>query len=176
MKTRTRGMHPLLIATVVAISSLATAGCFGRYGFVGVGTAIDVLPHGYVSVMVGTMPYYYDHGVFYRPYRHGYVVVPAPIGATLIGPPPGSVLVLVENDPFHYYHGVFYAPRANRYVVVRPPIGAFVRSVPETAATRRIGGVEYKEYAGTYYRPAIHDGHRGYQVADPPMAMPREGR
>ncbi len=176
MKTRTKGMRPPLIVTLVAISSLATAGCFGRYGFVGLGTAIDVLPHGYVSVVVGTMPYYYHHGVFYRPYRRGYVVVPAPIGATLIGPPPGSVLVMVENDPFRYYRGVFYAPRADRYVVVRPPIGAFVRSVPEMAVTRRVGGVEYKEYAGTYYRPAIHDGRHGYQVTEPPVATPGEGR
>lgn len=176
MKTRTRGMRPLMMATLVTISALATAGCFGRYGFIGVGTAIDVLPHGYVSVMVGTRPYYYYRGVFYRPYRHGYVVVPAPIGATLIGPPPGSVLVMVENDPFRYYRGVFYAPQANRYVVARPPLGAFVRSIPETAATRRIDGVEYKEYAGTYYRPAIRDGRNGYQVTEPPTAMPREGR
>ena len=167
MKTRMKG-RPLLTTAVVAVASLAAAGCFGRYAFVGVGTAIDVLPHGYVSVTVGTMPYYYYRGVFYRPYRRGFVVVPAPMGAVVMGPPPGSVLVMVENDPFHYYRGVFYAPRGNRYVVVRPPIGAFVRSVPDYAVTRRVGGVEYKEYAGTYYRPAIQDGRRGYQVTEPP--------
>lgn len=94
--------------------------------------------------------------------------MPAPIGAVIMVPPPG-VVVLVENDPYHYYRGTFYAPRGNRYVVVRPPLGAFVRSLPPTAVSHRIDGVEFKEYAGTYYRPAIRDGKRGYQVADPPV-------
>ena len=29
------------------------------------------------------MPYYYHRGVFYRTYRRGYMVVPAPIGAVI---------------------------------------------------------------------------------------------
>jgi hypothetical protein len=155
---------------IVTLGSLAAPGCIGRVAFIGVGTAVDILPHGYVTVMVGTMPYYYHRGVFYRPYRRGFVVVPAPLGAWIVEPPPGHVVVMVENDPFRYYRGVFYQPRDGRYVVVRPPIGAFVRSLPATAATRRVEGVEYKEYAGTYYRPAIQDGRRGYQVTEPPPA------
>jgi hypothetical protein len=168
MMIRSRPLVRTLVAVAVAVGSIATSGCFGRHGFIAIGTALDVLPHGYVSVMVGTTPYYYHRGIFYRPYRRGFVVVPAPIGVWVPGPPPGAVIVLVENDPFHYYRGTFYAPRDGRYVVVRPPIGAFVRSVPVTAVTRRVDDVEYKEYAGTYYRPAIRDGERGYQVTEPP--------
>lgn len=167
MRSPSLRLRPLLAAAFVTLTSLSLEGCVGRYAFIGVGTAIDVLPHGYVSVVVGSMPYYYHHGVFYRPYRRGYVVVPAPIGAVIMFSPPG-VVVMVENDPFHYYRGVFYAPRGGRYVVVRPPIGAFVRSVPPTAVTHHVDGVEYKEYAGTYYRPAIREGQRGYQVTEPP--------
>lgn len=167
---RSRSLVPLLVGLVVTLGSITVSGCAGRYGFIGIGTAIDVLPHGYVSVVVGTRPYYYHRGIFYRPYRRGYVVVPAPMGAWVPMYPPGSVIVLVENDPFRYYRGVFYEPRDGRYVVVRPPIGAFVRSVPETAVMRRVDGVEYKEYAGTYYRPAIRDGRRGYQVTESPSA------
>lgn len=163
-----KSVAPLLTGLMVLVGSLAASGCFGRRTFIGIGTAVDVLPHGYVSVTVGTMPYYYYRGIFYRPYRWGYVVVPAPIGAWVMAPPPGHVMVMVENDPFHYYRGVFYAPRAGRYVVVRPPLGAFVRTLPAYATARRIDGVEYKEYAGTYYRPAIQDGRRGYQVTEPP--------
>lgn len=151
-----------------ALAALVVSGCMGRVAFVSFGTAVDVLPNGYVSVMVGPMPYYYYRGVFYRPYRRGYVVVPAPVGAWIMAPPPGQV-VMVENDPFHYYRGVFYQPRDGRYVVVSPPIGAFVRTVPETARSRWIDGVEYKEYAGTYYRPAIQDGRHGYQVTSQPI-------
>jgi hypothetical protein len=167
MMKRSRFLSAVVTWLLVTLGSLTASGCFGRGVFIGVGTAIDVLPHGYVSVMVGTMPYYYYRGVFYRPYRRGYVVVPAPLGAWILEPPPGQI-VLVENDPFHYYRGVFYQPRDGRYVVVQPPIGAFVRTVPPTATTLRFDGVEYKEYAGTYYRPAIQEGRHGYQVTEPP--------
>jgi hypothetical protein len=172
MGARTPWLRPRSALLVVALASLATASCFGRYAFIGVGTAIDVLPDSYVTVSVGTMPYYYYGGVFYRPYRGGFVVVPAPLGAVILAPPPGHVIVLVENDPYRYYHGVFYAPRRGRFVVVRPPLGAFVRTIPRTAVSRRVRGVEYKEYAGTYFRPAIRDGRRGYQVTE----RPRGGR
>lgn len=161
------GLKPFLAIALIAVVSLSTSGCFGRHAFMAIGTAIDVLPGGYVTVTVGTRPYYYHRGIFYRPYRRGYVVVPAPIGAVVMGPPPG-VLVMVENDPFRYYRGVFYRPRGDRWVVARPPLGAFVRTVPRTAVTRRVDGVEFKEYAGTYYRPAIRGGERGYQVTEPP--------
>lgn len=176
MRTRTEGARPLLVALIVALASAGAAGCFGRYAFIGIGTAVDVLPDGYVSVTVGTMPYYYHRGIFYQRYRRGFVVVPAPIGAMVMAPPPGYVMVMVENDPYHYYRGVFYAPTAGRYRVVRPPIGAFVRSLPESVSARTVGGVEYKEYAGTYYRPAIRDGRRGYEVTEAPTAprLPRE--
>ncbi len=166
MRARSRPTSLLAVA-FVATASLSSSGCFGRHAFIAIGTAIDVLPAGYVTVTVATRPYYYHRGIFYRPHRWGYVVVPAPVGAVIVGPPPG-VLVMVENDPYHYYRGVFYAPRGGRYVVARPPFGAFVRTIPANAVTHRIDGVEYKEYAGTYYRPAIRDGDRGWQVAEPP--------
>ena len=168
MSKRIGRLRRLVAAATVAIVTAATAACFGGYTYIGFGTALDVLPDGYVTLTVGTRPYYYHRGVFYRPYRRGFVVVPAPFGAMIRLPPPGHVMVLVENDPYAYYGGVFYAPRAGRYAVVRPPIGAFVRRLPPSAVTRRVAGVEYKEYAGAYYRPAIRDGRRGFEVTDPP--------
>ena len=169
MRARTRLLRLPFTVLLLAAASLTVTGCFGRYAFIGLGTAIDILPAGYVSVTVGATPYYYHRGTFYRPYRRGYVVVAAPLGALITVPPPGYVMVMVEDDPYHYHRGVFYAPRGGRYAVVRPPIGAFIRSVPDRAVTHTIDGVEYKEYAGAYYRPAIQNGRRGYQVTEPPQ-------
>lgn len=168
--TRHHGRWALVLATLAAVAaaSTATTGCVPHRGFITIGTAIDILPHGFVTITVGGTPSYYHRGVFYRRYRGGFLVVPAPIGAVIPGPPPGYVMVLVENDPFAYYRGVFYAPMGGQYVVVRPPLGAFVRDLPPGAVTRRVGGVEYKEYADAWYRPAIRDGDRGWQVTDPP--------
>lgn len=172
MTTRIRQPRPFLMVLLVAIATMTTTGCFGHHLFVGIGTAIDVLPHGHMSVTVASVPYYYHRGIFYRPYRRGYVIVPAPLGAVITAPPPGDVIVVVENEPFHYYRGVFYAPRAGRYTVIRPPLGAFVRTLPRAAATHRVDGIEYKEYAGTYYRPAVRGGRNGYQVTEPPRRRP----
>ena len=163
-----RWRHVLLAALAIGVGAPTMSACYGRHMFIAIGTAIDVLPNGFLTVMVGTVPYYYHRGIFYRPYRRGYLVVPAPIGAVVVRLPSGHVVIRVEDRPYHYYRGVFYAPVAGRYTVVRPPIGAFVRDLPGEAVTRRVDGVEYKEYAGTYYRPAIREGHRGYQVTDPP--------
>jgi hypothetical protein len=166
MKTLRR--RTLLMLTGVILGAVpAVSGCGGGL-FVSLGTAIDILPSGFVTVTVGTTPFYYHRGIFYRSYRRGYVVVPAPIGAVVGGLPPGAVTVLVENDPFVYYRGVFYAGGGGRYRVVRAPMGAFVRNLTREAVTVRIGGVEYKEYAGVYYRPSIREGRRGYEVSEPP--------
>ncbi|HSM60896.1 MAG TPA: DUF6515 family protein [Longimicrobiales bacterium] len=168
MKIPSGRLAPLLGALLLTLGTTTATGCFGRYGFIAIGTAIDVLPDGYVTVAVGGAPYYYHRGMFYQRHRHGYVVVAAPIGAVVMMPPPGHVIVMVERDPYAYYRGYFYRQRGPGWVVVPGPPGAFVRRIPEGAVTRRVGNVEYKEYAGVYYRPAIRSGDRGWQVAEPP--------
>ena len=171
MRTVGRWTLPLLALLAVSAAGVGTTGCMGRT-FISLGTAIDILPGGYVTVTVGTGRYFFHDGIFYRSYRRGYLVVPAPIGAVIPGPPPGHVIVLVENDPYAYYRGVFYRPWESRWRVVPAPPGAFVRRLPPGAASVRIDGVEYKEFGGVYYRPAIRDGREGYQVTETPRRPP----
>lgn len=169
-KWRRRG-GLLALAAVLAGTSVNVTGCFGpfgRRGFITIGTAIDILPAGFVAVRVGTGRFFYHRGVFYQPYRGGYLVVAAPLGAVVPRPPGGHIVVLVENDPYVYYRGVFYQPVPAGYVVTRAPMGAFVRRLPPGAVVRWVDGVEYKEYAGAWYRPAIRDGADGWQVTEPP--------
>ena len=170
MNARARNVMRLVTALLVGAGSLGAGSCLGigHRGFFAVGTAIDVLPGGFLTIHVGARPYYYHHGIFYRPYRGGYLIVPAPIGAVVTLPPPGYVVVMVENDPWAYYRGVFYAPQSRSWVVMHPPVGVFVRTIPDGAVSHRVGGVEYKEYAGVYYRPAVREGRRGYQVTEAP--------
>lgn len=165
---RTLGRWTLPLCSALLVGGLSATSCVGGRAFISLGTAIDILPGGFVTLTVGTGRYFYHDGIFYRTYRRRYVVVPAPIGAVIMGPPPGRVMVMVENDPYVYSRGVFYRPRGDRYVVVHPPVGAFIRRPPPDAATVRIDGVEYKEWAGTYYRPAIREGERGYEVTEAP--------
>ncbi len=172
MRTRRGIVWTTALAAVAGLASVtATTACYPHGGFIAIGTAIDILPQGFVTITVGPSRYYYHRGVFYRPHRGGFLVVPPPYGAVVDVLPPGHVMVLVEHDPFAYYRGFFYAPRTERWVVVRAPLGAFVRTLPRGAVTRRVGAVEYKEYAGVWYRPAIQDGNRGYQVAERPSGQ-----
>ncbi len=169
MRTLRRWTLPLLSALVVGGVTIPSTGCVGP-AFVSLGTAIDILPGGFVSVTVGTGRYFYHDGIFYRRYRRGYLVVPAPMGAVVPSPPPGYVTVMVERDPYAYSRGVFYTPWESRWRVVAAPPGAFVRVLPADAHGVRVSGVEYKEYAGVWYRPAIREGHRGWEVTEPPPA------
>ena len=170
MYSQTKKRWILFLATLAVVggASFSTTACFGRRGFVSIGTAIDILPSGFVTVRAGTGRYFYHQGVFYQPYRGGYLVVAAPLGVAVPRLPSGRVMVLVENDPFVYYRGVFYQPVPSGYIVTRAPLGAFVRSLPPNVITHRVNGVEYKEYAGAWYRPAIRNGDEGWQVTDPP--------
>jgi len=169
MKSPSKRTRPLLTVLLLTLAASATSGCWGHHAFFAIGTAVDILPHGFVSVTVGTTPYYYHRGTFYQRHRHGYVVVPAPIGAVIMLPPPGYVTVMVERDPFAYYGGVFYRPYGSEWIVVGAPPGAFVRRLPAGARPRYVGAVEYKEYAGAWYRPAVRGGDRGWEVAERPV-------
>ena len=123
MKTRGKWRRRACLLSLVAAlagASVTVTGCFGPFGrrtFITVGTAVDILPSGFVTVRVGTGRYFYHRGVFYQPYRGGFLVVTAPLGAVIPRPPGGHVMILVENDPFAYYRGVFYQPVPAGYVV-----------------------------------------------------------
>ena len=44
-----------------------------------VGLIVRVLPVGYRTIVVSSVPYYYYEDIYYRPCPTGYVVVPAPV-------------------------------------------------------------------------------------------------
>jgi hypothetical protein len=44
-----------------------------------IGAIISGLPDGYISIVIGDVPYYYYGGVYFRPCNYGFVVVDKPI-------------------------------------------------------------------------------------------------
>lgn len=90
---------------------------------VDVGVSIGVpFRHGYAVVSVGPERYYYHRGVFYRPGRHGYVVVRAPRGAIVRELPPYHSRVYVGSAVYYRYGDVFYQPCPEGYIVVDSPL------------------------------------------------------
>ena len=83
-------------------------------------------------------PYYYDAGVFYRPYGSNFwISVSAPIGARVHALPAGYVTFGYGGSTYYRAHSTYYVydRPARQYVVVEPPAGApaTVAGVPAPA-------------------------------------------
>ena len=92
----------------------------------GIGFTLEILPSPYVRIVVGGLPYFYAHGAFYRPYRSGYIVVTAPIGAVVTTLPMGYIAFSVGLDTYYFVNNTYYIwdePRTG-FVVVPKPEGA----------------------------------------------------
>jgi hypothetical protein len=88
------------------------------------GVRINVLPFGYYPFYVGPNPYYYNDGVYYRPYSGGgYEVTAPPLGATVKRLPSGSKVTVIDGQKYYELGGTYYQEEINeknqlRYKVV----------------------------------------------------------
>jgi Family of unknown function (DUF6515) len=88
------------------------------------GVRINALPFGYYPVYVGNNPYYYNDGVYYRPYNGGgYEVTAPPLGATVKRLPSGAKVTVIDGVKYYELGGTFYQEEITdknklRYIVV----------------------------------------------------------
>ncbi len=84
------------------------------------GFRLSVLPFGYTRVVVGSVPYFYNQGVYYRNYSSGgYEVVAPPLGATVSVLPPGAKSTTINGEQYYELGGTFYQQEdRNSYRVV----------------------------------------------------------
>ena len=75
-----------------------------------IGIHINVLPRGYRRVYVGSDPYYYYGGAYYRPSTRPdeYEVVDAPLGASVPELPNGSKVVVINEQKYYELDGTYY--------------------------------------------------------------------
>jgi len=85
------------------------------------GHVIPKLPRGYKRAWYNRVPYFYRHGVFYRPGLSGYVVVKAPFGAIVVSLPVGFQTIWVDDSAYYAYGGIFYKRVPGGFAVVEPP-------------------------------------------------------
>jgi hypothetical protein len=68
-----------------------------------------MLPPGYIPILVGSDPYYFYNGIYYRKYDdRNYQVVDAPMGAQLSSLPEGAKSVKVNGEKFYELNGTYY--------------------------------------------------------------------
>lgn len=85
--------------------------------------AIDILPHGFVTINLDDETFYYCNGIFYQKIMHDqkYLVVPPPIGAMVFDIPAGYQYMLIDGTAYYVYQGVYYVRVLDGYKVVLPP-------------------------------------------------------
>jgi hypothetical protein len=126
------------------------------------GARFNILPVGYVSLMVNGSPYYYDDGLYYQQADNGYQEVYPPVGADVPQPPDGAIVVEAGNQTYYYAGGAFYVQQDGGYVVAPPPIGVAVPELPPGAVQVAVNGGAAYQFNGIYYRPEFVDGVTQY--------------
>jgi hypothetical protein len=73
------------------------------------GVHISILPRGYYPFYIGPNPYYYNDGVYYRPYSGGgYEVIAPPLGATVKQLPSGAKVSVIDGVKYYELGGTYY--------------------------------------------------------------------
>jgi len=97
-----------------------------RYNHYGpaLGVRVNILPIGYSRFYIGSDPFYYYDGVYYRRYKTGgYTVAPPPLGAIVKHLPSGAKTTVIDGQKYYVLGGTFYQERITadnkfRYEVV----------------------------------------------------------
>jgi len=78
------------------------------------GLRLNVLPFGYYPFYYGGSQYYYNDGVYYRPYSNGgYEVAAPPLGASVKRLPSGSKVTVIDGVKYYELGGTFYQEEIN---------------------------------------------------------------
>jgi hypothetical protein len=119
-----------------------------------------------VMISAANQSYYYNEGVYYAPQGSGYVVVQAPVGATVTVLPSEYTLVVVASSTYYYYGGTFYTISSGTYTVVPAPVGAVIKQLPEGAVETDVNGVKLLKVNDTFYQPVSQEGEDAYEVVE----------
>ena len=105
-----------------------------------VGVHVNVLPPRHTTIVVGGSPFYYYGGVYYRPTSSGYVIVAAPINASIVVLPFGYVAFNIGPSRYYYANGTYYvySTTHRHYVVVAEPQGGAKAVAQASSSTPQI--------------------------------------
>ena len=147
-----------------------------------IGHRIPTLHRNAIRLSVGGLGYRYRNGAFYRPYRSGFRVVSAPIGAIVHTLPTGYMSVRLNERNYYRYEDTYYERRGRGYCVVETPTACSTSSQVDTmyryqtgdvALNLPVGAVEviidgrrYYEADGQYFLKSYRDGRTSYEVVE----------
>ncbi len=86
------------------------------------------LPHGSITIVLGSGQYYYGKGRFYKKSHKGYVIVPAPRHEIVYRIPTGCRRIVRGNDVYYTYDGIYYKKLPRGFEIVDTPDFVVVES------------------------------------------------
>jgi hypothetical protein len=152
------------------------------YGYPTVGFRLGLLPFGYYPFYWGADLYYYNAGVFYRPYDDGgYEVTVPPVGAAVPDLPRGSKSIVIDGQQYYEFNGVYYQAivddkgKITSYVVAgkdgvlntngdannppAPQVGDVVNQLPDDCKKVKLNGKQYYVAPDGIYYEDFTDNH-----------------
>ena len=149
-----------------------------------IGHRIHRLHRNSIRLNVAGIGYHYHGGVFYRPYRSGFRVAMAPLGAIIHTLPVGCVNIRLNNRNYYRYEDTYYEPIGVNYRVVEAPmrnaqnnscnanyqsssryqVGDVAVNLPAGAFEVIIDGKSYYEADGQYFLRSWRNGRNVYEV------------
>lgn len=120
------------------------------------------LPFGAVIVRIGSTPYHYYRGMFYRPYGPRFIITTPPIGIIVPALPPDCTPVIIGGRNCYYYSGTYYQPLASKqgYQVIEGQTKPedTDNSAPDLNYEKIvIDGKTYYKRGDTYYKAIVSD-------------------
>ena len=138
---------------------------YGRYGgpsFYAPHGCHQYLPAGYVTIRLADVMYYYCDGVYYTHTPSGYVVVSAPVGATVTGLPDGYRTLVYDHATYYIYDRAYYVKDPGGYVVVTPPPSAVTLNSAAVEAPEKTVVVNVPNPNGSYIPVTLQKYSDGY--------------
>lgn len=137
------------------------------------------LPSASIAIRVGNISFRYNSGIFYRPSKHGYKVVKAPIGARVKILPSGYRRLLIGSRVYFVLNDTYYEHdhRANEYIVVEEPqlkkeivqesylqTGTVLSQLPSGSESEYRDGKQYFTDGVHHFEVVVVNGKVAYKV------------
>ena len=88
------------------------------------GQFVRRIPRGAEKFKMAGKPFYMNEGVFYKPVKKGYIIIPPPIGLRVKHVPPHSLRLQIDGLTYYEINDTWYldVPRKRYFEIVTPPV------------------------------------------------------
>jgi len=120
------------------------------------------LPKDHRIIWLAGLDYYYHDGYFYRETPSGYVIVQAPVGASIEVLPRGHKTIFYDGITYYYFNRSYYVLKNDRYIVVTPPLPVVTENKQAVEAPIRTITVNVPNPNGSYMPVTLQEYSDGF--------------